>query len=145
MVTNPITRNPAFARQTKRMVPIMLVYVAGIMLATLLVDRDAPLGPLAFVLALLPGLAMVAMIWAMGRFLIELEDEYLRMLEVRKVIIATGVTLAVTSVWGILELYSDAVPHLPVFYVFPIWCGGLFVGQIANRVAFGADDAGPCP
>lgn len=141
---NPVVRNPAFARQTRRMVPIALVYVAGVLLATFLIDRDAPLGPLAIALALLPGLAIVAMIWVMGRFLMELNDEYLRMLEIRKVIVATGFTLAVTSVWGLLELYSASVPRLPVFYVFPIWCLGLFVGLLVNRLVFGEGDAN-CP
>ena len=141
---NPVVRNPAFARQTRRMVPIALLYVAGVLLATFLIDRDAPLGPLAVALALLPGLAIVAMIWVMGRFLMELNDEYLRMLEIRKVIVATGFTLAVTSVWGLLELYSASVPRLPVFYVFPIWCLGLFVGQLVNRLAFGEGDTN-CP
>ena len=71
------------------------------------------------------------MIWAMARLLIELDDEYLKMLEIRKSLAATGVVLAVASVWGILELYTD-VPRLPVFFIFPLWCGGLVVGQLWN-------------
>lgn len=137
--------NPATARYTKRMVLIAAAYVAGIVLASLTIDRAAPLGPLTIGLTLIPGAAMLAAIWAMGRFLTDLADEYLRMLEVRKFIVATGVTLAITSVWGLLELFSDSLPRLPVFYVFPIWCGGLFVGQIVNRFAFDDDDAGSCP
>jgi hypothetical protein len=127
------------------MVLIAAIYVAGIFLASLVIDRDAPLGPLTVALALVPGLALLAAIGAIGRFVAELSDEYLRMLEVRKLIVATGVTLAVTSVWGLLELYSASLPRLPVFYVFPIWCGGLFVGQLVNRFGFGDDDAGDCP
>ena len=53
------------------------------------------------------------------------------MLEIRKSLAATGVVLAVASVWGILELYTD-VPRLPVFFIFPLWCGGLGVGQLWN-------------
>ena len=140
-----VSRNPATVRYTRRMIAIMVVYVAGIALASFIIDRAAPLGPLTIGLALIPGLAMLAAIIAIGRFVAELSDEYLRMLEVRKLIVATGVTLAITSVWGLLELYSDSLPRLPVFYVFPIWCGGLFVGQIANRIWTGDDDAGSCP
>jgi len=135
-----MARNPAITRYNKRMAAIMMVYIAGIMLASLVIDRAAPLGPITIGLTLLPGLAIVAAIGAIGRFLTELADEYLRMLEVRKVIIATGVTLAITSVWGLLEMYSASLPRLPVFYVFPIWCGGLFVGQIVNRFWLGDDD-----
>jgi hypothetical protein len=137
-------RNPATARYTRRMMVIAAVYVAGVMLASLLIDRDAPLGVVTIGLTLIPGLAILAAIGAIGRFLTELADEYLRMLEVRKAMTATGFTLAITSVWGLLEFYSASLPRLPVFYVFPIWCGGLFVGQIANRFIFGDDDAGDC-
>ncbi len=142
-----MARNPAITRYNTRMAAIMVVYIAGIVLASCVIDRDAPLGPLTITLALIPGLAIVAAIGAIGRFLTELADEYLQMLEVRKVIVATGFTLAVTSVWGLLELYSDSLPRLPVFYVFPLWCGGLFVGQIANYFWAGGDDddAGVCP
>jgi hypothetical protein len=135
---------PGTARYARRMMLIAAAYVAGIVLASLTIDRSAPLGPLTIALTLVPGGAMLAAIWAMGRFLTDLADEYLRMLEVRKFIVATGVTLAITSVWGLLELYSDSLPRLPVFYVFPIWCAGLFVGQLVNRFAFD-DDAGDCP
>ena len=138
-------RNPAAGRYTRRMIAIAAAYVAGIVLASLVIDREAPLGPVTIGLALVPGFAILAAIGAIGRFLNELADEYLRMLEVRKVIVATGFTLAVTSVWGLLELYSASLPRLPVFYVFPIWCGGLFVGAIANRLWLGEDDAGGCP
>lgn len=138
-------RNVAAARYTRRMLLIAAVYVAGIVLASMVIDPGAPLGLLAIGLALIPGAAMLAAIGAIGRFVAELPDEYLRMLEVRKIIVATGVTLAITSVWGLLELYSDSLPRLPVFYVFPIWCAGLFVGQLVNRFAFGGDDTGGCP
>jgi hypothetical protein len=140
-----VAHNPAAARYTRRMVLIAAAYLVGIVLATLTIDRAAPLGPLTIALALIPGLAMLAAIGAIGQFVAGIPDEYLRMLEVRKIIVATGVTLAITSVWGLLELYSDSLPRLPVFYVFPIWCGGLFVGQIANRIWTGDDDAGGCP
>ena len=70
----------------------------------------------------------------MGRLLLDLDDEYLRLLEVRKALAATGLMLAVCSVWGILELYTD-VPRLPLFLVFPLWCGGLGLGQMLNRRA----------
>ena len=137
MLTPP--RNPAYRRYLRRMVPITIAYIAGVWLASALVANRAPLSALAIALALLPGIAVVWWIWAIGRLLVELDDEYLRLLEVRKVIIATGTTLAVTSVWGLLELYTG-VPKLPLFYVFPLWCLGLLIGQIANRLTLGGGD-----
>ena len=138
------TRNPAFRRYLGRFVPITVAYLASIALATWIIPDDAPANALTIGLAILPGLAVVGWIWAMGRLLIELDDEYLRMLEVRKMIVATGVTLALTSVWGILELYSPDVPRLPVFFVFPLWCIGLALGQVFNRLTLG-DSGATCP
>jgi hypothetical protein len=129
-------------RYMQRIIPITLAYVGTIALATALVPDNAPASVLTIGLALLPGLAALGWLWAMARLLIELDDEYLRMLEVRKFLIATGATLAITSVWGVLELYSPQVPKLAVFFVFPMWCIGLALGQLVNRFVFG--DQGPC-
>jgi len=134
--------NPAMRRYMRRFIPITFAYLAAIALATAVLPDDAPADALTISLALLPGLAILAWLWAMARLLIELDDEYLRMLEVRKFLVATGITLAITSVWGILELYTPEVPRMAVFYVFPMWCIGLAVGQVVNRFGFG--DPGPC-
>lgn len=125
------TSNAAYRRYLRRILPAAGLYLLAIALATWLIPDDAGATPLTVGIALLPGLGMVAMIWAIGRLLVELDDEYLKMLEVRKALAATGVVLVVSSVWGILELFTD-VPHLPVFFVFPLWCGGLAVGQLWN-------------
>jgi Na+/H+-translocating membrane pyrophosphatase len=124
----------AYRRYMRRFWPATVLYVAAIGLATWLIPDNAHASPLTVAIALLPGVGMVAMIWAIGRLLVELDDEFLKMLEIRKALAATGVVLVVASVWGILELYTD-VPRLPVFLIFPLWCGGLAVGQLWNKVA----------
>jgi hypothetical protein len=134
--------HPAMRRYIRRFVPITFVYLASIMLATALIPDNAPASALTIGLALVPGLAVLGWLWAMGRLLIELDDEYLRMLEVRKFLVATAITLAITSVWGILELYAADIPRLAIFYVFPMWCLGLAAGQLVNRFAYG--ESAPC-
>jgi hypothetical protein len=129
--------NPAFRRYLRRFVPLTFAYGASIALATAVIPDDAPAGIGTIALAVLPGLAVVGWLWAMVRLLVELDDEYLRMLEVRKFLVATGTTLTVTSVWGILELYTS-VPKLPAFFVFPLWCLGLAVGAVLNLLRFGS-------
>jgi hypothetical protein len=128
-----VMRDPAYKRYVKRFVPILLVYVAGIVLASTTLSSKAELSAYAIIIALIPGLAIAGIIWAMGRLLIELEDEYLRMLEVRKALVATSVTLAVASTVGILEFYTT-IPATPIFFIFPLWCFGLFIGQLVNKV-----------
>lgn len=135
-------RNPAYRRYSRRIAISSALYVAAIVGASTLLGGVVAVSPLAVAIALLPGLAVLLMLYAIARLLIELDDEYLRMLEVRKALVATGLVLAVASVWGLLELYT-AVPRLQVFWVFPIWCLGLMVGALVNRLTLG--DGGTCP
>ena len=58
------------------------------------------------------------------------------MLLVRQLLVATGLTLGVTGIWGMVELFTTA-PRLPVFFVFPIWAAGQVVGGIVNKLTMG--------
>lgn len=136
-----MAQNPAQRRYMRRMIALSLVYIATVMLASWLIPDDAAATPLTVAIALVPALATSGFIWAMARYVAELKDEYVRMLEIRKMLVATGLTLALASGWGILELFTD-VPRVPLFYVFPVWCLGLAVGSLVNKVTIG--DAGPC-
>ncbi|MCW5647272.1 MAG: hypothetical protein KIT23_08650 [Sphingopyxis sp.] len=137
MAANPVQR-----RYVGRMIPISIAYIATVMLASWIIPDDAAATPLTVTVALVPALATSGFIWAMARYIAELTDEYVRMLEIRKMLVATGLTLALASGWGILELFTD-VPRVPLFYVFPVWCLGLAVGSLVNRLTIG--DGGPCP
>jgi len=134
--------NPAQRRYIGRMIPVSIAYVAAIFSASAIIPKGATATPLTVGIALVPGLAILGFIWAIGRYFTELKDEYVRMLEVRKALVATGLTLALTATWGILELYTD-VPRIPLFWVFPVWCLGLGVGALFNRLTLG--DSGACP
>ena len=122
---------------------LSVLYIALVLLASWFVSDDAKATPMVIFWAVLPGLVVIGWIWNMGRYLIEMSDEYLRLLEIRKILVATALTLAVSAGWGIIELFA-AVPRLPVFFVFPIWCLGLMAGQTVNRLTMGGDTGG-CP
>ncbi|MBL0768356.1 hypothetical protein K5P26_02095 [Sphingopyxis sp. XHP0097] len=128
-------------RYFRRMVAVSAIYVAAIFAASSIIPDDAKATPLTVAIALVPGIAVLAFIWAIGSFLAELTDEYLRFLEVRKALIATAMTLALTATWGILEIYTD-VPRIEIFWVFPLWCIGLGVGALVNKLTLGD---GGCP
>lgn len=130
--------NPASVQYLRRMALLFLGYACAVILASLLIPEGAAASPQFIALSLFPGLFVIGWIWAMGRYLIDLDDEYLRMLEVRKLFVATALTMAVSSVWGLFEFFI-AVPKLPVFYIFPIWCLGLGVGGLVNRFTLGDD------
>ena len=125
--------NVAQRTYQRRAVPLMLAYVAALALAITLHERLAPTGPIAVALAILPALPLIGVVWALGRLLVEEQDEYLRSLHVRQFMIATGFMLAVTCVWGFLETF-ELVPHVPMYWAFIIWCAGLGIGTLANEL-----------
>ena len=94
---------------------------------------DAAPTPGVILWAVLPGLVVLGWIWNMGTYLFALEDEYLRMLETRKALVATALVLGISGGWGLIEMFAE-VPALPVFFIFPIWCLGLAAGQLVNRL-----------
>ena len=130
-------RNPAYRAYFRRMIISSLLYMAAVFAAASLLHHRAPVSLPTIMIALLPGLAVLFMIYAIGRLMIELDDEFLRMLVIRQALVATGITLAITSVWGMLETFTD-LPRLEVFWVFPIWCMGLAAGATFNKITLGA-------
>ena len=116
---------------------LSVVYLALVALAAWFIPDDAAPSPAVIAFAILPGLIVLGWIWNMGRLLLNMEDEFLRMLEVRKALWATAITLALCGGWGLVELFAS-VPRRPVFFIFPIWCLGLVVGQLINRFTHGA-------
>ena len=110
-----------------------LAYKAGRYLTTNgLVD-----GPLVWVLALIPGLAMLGIIYAYGMLIVEQKDEFIRMLIIRQVLIGTGIALSLATVWGFLEEFG-LVAHVYPYYVAIAWILGIGFGGFVNRITQGA-------
>ncbi|HVU20250.1 MAG TPA: hypothetical protein VHE09_05920 [Rhizomicrobium sp.] len=88
-----------------------------------------PAGFWLYLAAAAPALPVLGVIWAMLRYLSEEEDEYQRFHRVQGFIWATGLALAVMTVWGFLENFA-AVRPLPAMYPFFIFmvCLGLVQG-----------------
>lgn len=125
--------NPAQRAYLRRFVPTMSLYVAAMIgVRTLMTSAHPPTGALAYALAALPALPIMGVFWIMGRYLVEEQDEYVRMLRVRQILIATGLTLSLTTLWGFLEILADA-PHIPLFYVTVVWMAGLAVAALWHR------------
>ncbi|RZL78955.1 MAG: hypothetical protein EOP66_07570 [Sphingomonas sp.] len=132
-VANTRYRDPATKRYNRRMIGAMLSYIVLLFGVQRAFDLDAMHGPARWVLAALPGLPVAAVFWLIGDMILDMRDEYLRLLEVRKAMIATGVTMTLVSILGFLEMLGGA-PHLPLFYVPVLWFGSLGIGQCANML-----------
>lgn len=132
---------PAHRRYVVRIFIAMVCYMVTLMLAIRLV-RDGHLGgPLAWILALLPGLSVAGVFWAIGRLMVEEKDEYQRVMLVRQVLIATAFTLTIVTVYGFLENFG-MVTHIDGFYVAVLWFVGLGVGSAVNGLS--GNSSGGC-
>ena len=94
-------------------------------------------GPAAYVVAILPAIPIILVFAAVGRYLIEEGDEYLRMLMVRQTLWASGFALSLATIWGFLESF-DLVGHIDAYYIAMLWFFGLGVGAVMNRLTLGA-------
>ena len=117
----------------RRMLPLAAAYVVVMLGAIVMHERLHVSGPALYLVAVLPALPLIGVVWAMGRFLIEETDEYQRALAVRKMLMATGFLLVVATVWGFLEEFG-LVPHLAAYWGFIVWCFGLGVGACWNKL-----------
>ncbi len=122
------SNSAAAIRYTKRIGISSALYVLGLGIA-ITIDRKMDLTTgLGFAIAMLPVLPIFGMIWAMGRYLVEEQDEYLRHRASMASLAGLGLLLGVASFWGFLETF-DIVPHAQGWWAVPIWAIGMGLSQ----------------
>lgn len=132
----------AHRRYVWRVAAAMGGYVLTLLLANYLIDDVGLTGAAAVAAVLLPALCVAAVFWALARLVIEESDEYLRSLLVRQILVASGLTLTVATLWGFLEDFALAA-HMPAWYIAPLFFFGLGVGALVNKLTLG-DSGGTC-
>ncbi len=125
-------RNPAHHAYLVRFGISITAYVVVTLGVSVYFRHGPPPGLLRYVLAALPAIPILGVIHAMGRYLVEEPDEYVRAQAVRAVLRAMGLTLALATSWGFIEAYAGA-PKVPMYYVFIAFCAtfGLTRGWMA--------------
>jgi hypothetical protein len=121
----------ALRQYNRRTLIWSFAYIIALFAAVSIDKAFAPTGPAAFAIAILPALPIIYFIWALGRYLVEESDEYIRMRQVQAALIATGLLLGIGTFWGFLETFG-LVPHVPSWAVVPVWAIGLGVGNVVN-------------
>jgi hypothetical protein len=109
----------AAKRYTYRTLVAMPFYLILLFSTILILRHDHPSRPLAILLAILPSIPIVAIIVIVGLYLKEETDEFQRSIFQQTLLWSMGCVLAITSVWGLLEMMIANLPHLPIFYIFP--------------------------
>lgn len=120
-----------------RMSISVMVFITSVLAGKHLLGGEANTNMLTWILATLPGLAMMGIFYAYGMLIIEQKDEFIRMLVVRQLIIATGIALSFATVWGFLESFG-LVQHIFTYYVAVAWIVGAGIGAVVNKITHGA-------
>jgi len=128
MVTSPATR-----RYNRRVIILSVTYAVVLVSAVYAFKNQLISGPATWVVAVLPALPIIGIFVAIGRWLVEETDEYLRMLMIRQTLWASGFSLSLATLWGFLENF-DLVGHIESYYVAVLWFAGLGLGSLMNRL-----------
>jgi hypothetical protein len=136
-----MVRTAASKRYNWRVVWLSLFYAASLIAAVYGFKHQLVPDMFRYVVAMLPALPIIGIFAAIGRYLVEEQDEYVRMLMVRQTLWASGFALSLATVWGFLENF-DLVGHADGYYVVIAWFFGLGVGGCVNRFTFGASGSG---
>jgi hypothetical protein len=134
-------RTSAWKRYNWRLVWLSLLYSAFLIGAVYGFKHKLVAGPIAYVVAILPALPIVGIFFAIGRYLVEEQDEYVRMLMVRQTLWASGFVLSGATIWGFLQNFN-LVGVVDVYWIVAAWYFGLGIGGIVNKFTVG--DGGAC-
>lgn len=135
-------KSPAMRRYVIRIAVLMSFYLVSLLGAVYAFRHQLVSGPAAYPLAILPALPIIGVFWAVMRLLIEEPDEFVRMLQVRQALVATGFCLTVTTIWEFLQNFDLVAPGNRGFGAAFFWFMGLGVGALYNRLTVGT--AGGC-
>jgi hypothetical protein len=129
-----MSQSLAQRRYNKRVVWLSLFYAVALVGAVYGFKHHLVTGPLAWVVAVLPALPIVGIFAAIGLYLVEEQDEYVRVMTARQTLWASGFALSIATVWGFLESF-ELVGHVESYWVSILWFGGLGLGTMANRLS----------
>ncbi|WP_116090265.1 hypothetical protein [Sphingomonas crusticola] len=119
-------------RYRRSFVALSLIYLI-VLVGVDQLFRDGLLdGAAAYVAAILPALPIIAMFAAIGRYLTEEDDEFVRLLMVRQTLVSCGFALSVATIWGFLDSFG-LVSRADAHWVGLAWFAGLGVGAVFNR------------
>ncbi len=127
---------PAWKRYNWRVIWLSLCYALFLVTAVYTFKHKLVGNSLVWLVAVLPAVPIIGIFAAIGRYLVEEKDEFVRMLMVRQTLWASGFALSAASVWGFLENF-DLVGHVDGYYVVIAWFFGLGLGRVVNKLTIG--------
>ncbi|MEW4449489.1 hypothetical protein [Qipengyuania sp. JC766] len=119
--------SPQEKRYIKRFMIATGLYLVGMGGALVLFEQtDDPV--LLAAIAMLPAIPAVAMALSFRSYVNSETDEYLRHRIGRSALGGLWLVLVVGIIYGFLETFAP-VPHVPAWWVFPLWAVGMGIAQ----------------
>lgn len=115
---------PYMRRYTIRIIIFMTSYVL-ILTSSLAFARSGAEHSQATLigLAMMSAFPIIGIFWAIFRLLVEVDDEYQRLLFAKQTLLATGITLTIVTVWQFLKVYE-------VVATGPEWMGVIWFAML---------------
>ena len=95
-------------------------YVVTLMAVTYAVNKMDASPLLAGTLAIIPAFFVLLMLWAVWVYVRDV-DAAQRFFLVKSMMIGLFAVLALSGSWGLVEMMSDDLPKLPIFWLFPLF------------------------
>lgn len=124
---------PAMRAYNRRILLWSFAYIILMFGAVIVYQRFEPTGAVLVLIALLPAIPILWSIFAVGSYLREEKDEYVRDRKIAAGIFGTGFLFAIATIWGFLDLFGLA-PGMPGYMVMPIWAAGLGIWTLASWI-----------
>jgi hypothetical protein len=131
-----VARTQAWKRYNWRAIWLSLAYAVFLIAAVYGFKHQLVPAGLKYVVAILPAMPIIGLFLAMGRYLVEEQDEYVRMLMVRQTLWASGFALSAATVWGFLQNF-DLLGPVDGYWIVVAWYFGLGIGSVANKLTVG--------
>lgn len=129
------TTSPAERRYRVRALVSAGLCILFAVIAKLAFRHGHPEGVLAYIIAVLPALPIVAALVYTGIYMDEEKDEFQRNLLVQAYLGGTGGILALATVWSYLEDFGQA-PHLDLIWVYPVFCFFAAVSYVVVKARY---------
>ena len=111
---------PAQRAHTRRTMWLMLVYLLILPPLVWLHDHRHISTTLLVLMAIAAGLPLLGMFASWGRYLSDERDEYHQAVTLRRIAIATNVTMGTAVVWGFLQAFG-VMPLVEAYWIPFIW------------------------
>ena len=119
-ILSTCNESKAGKRYQRRVLTTMAVYMALLFGSVSLVKHMHVQGFWLYVVAVLPAVPVIVVLAAMGRYLQEETDEYLRIVTMRSLLVGTAALMGVIVVNDFLQAIAER-PSLPPFTCFMVF------------------------